>query len=97
MAILLHPDGSSLDVFPGDGQRFTLQELQAHVGGYIEPVNTLIETEFNGYTIQIMYVNEDGRMQNLEYNLNASMIAGQHIVGNALVLFQGEQEEEDEE
>ena len=44
-----------------------------------------------------MYVNEEGRWENLEHNLNASMIAGQHIVGNALVLFQGEQEEEDEE
>jgi hypothetical protein len=41
-----------------------------------------------------MYVNEDGRMQNLEHNLNASMIAGQDIVGNALVLFQGEEEED---
>ena len=44
-----------------------------------------------------MYVNEEGLLQNLEHNLNASMIADRHIVGNALVLFQGEQEEEDEE
>ena len=97
MAILLHPDGSIVDVFPEDGQRFTLAELQAHVGGYIEPVNTLMETEFNGYTIRIMYVNEDGHMQHLEHNLNASMITGQHIVGNALALFQGEQEDEEDE
>ncbi len=97
MAILIQPDGSNDEVVPEDGQRFTLQELQAHVGGYIENVRLPAETKANGYTIRIMYVNEDGRMQNLEHNLNASTIAGQDIVGNALVLFQGEQEEEDEE
>ena len=97
MAVLLHPDGSSLDVFPGDGHRFTLEELQAHVGGYIEPVSTLMETEVNGYTIQIIYVNEEGLLLDLEHNLNASTIAGKHIVGNALVLFQGEHEDEEDE
>ena len=97
MAILIQPDGSNDEVVPEDGQRFTLPELQAHVGGYIENVRLPAETKANGYTIRIMYVNEDGRMQNLEHNLNASMIADRHIVGNALVLFQGEQEEEEDE
>ena len=97
MAIRIEPDGSMVDVFPEDGQRFTLTELQAHVGGYIEAVNTLMETEINGYTIQIIYVNEEGKLLDLEHNLKASMIAGRNIVGNALALFQGEQEEEDEE
>ena len=78
-------------------QRFTLQELQAHVGGFIEPVNTLMETEMNGYTIQIIYVNEEGLLLDLEYNLKASMIVGKDIVGNALALFQGEQEDEEDE
>ena len=96
MAIRIEPDGSMVDVFPEDGQRFTLQELQAHVGGYIENVRLPAETKANGYTIRIMYVNEDGHMQDLEHNLNASMIANRHLVGNALVLYQGEQEEEDE-
>ena len=97
MAIRIEPDGSMVDVFPEDGQSFTLAELQAHVGGYIEPVSTLMETEMNGYTIQIIYVNEEGLLLDLEHNLKASMIVGKHIVGNALALFQGEQEEEDEE
>ena len=97
MALRIEPDGSMVDVFPEDGQRFTLQELQAHVGGYIENVRLPAETKANGYTIRIMYVNEDGRMQNLEHNLNASMIVGKHIVGNALALFQGEQEDEEDE
>ena len=97
MAIRIEPDGSMVDVFPEDGQSFTLAELQAHVGGYIEAVNTLMETEMNGYTIQIIYVNEEGLLLDLEHNLKASMIVGRNIVGNALALFQGEQEEEDEE
>ena len=96
MAILIQPDGAMVDVFPEDGQRFTLTELQAHVGGYIEPVRTLMETECNGYTIQIIYVNEEGLFLDLEHNLKASMIVGRNIVGNALALFQGEQEEDDE-
>jgi hypothetical protein len=96
MAILIQPDGAMVDVFPEDGQRFRLDELQSHVGGYIEPVKTLMETEMNGYTIQTIYVNEEGLLMGLEHNLNASMIVGKHIVGNALALFQGEQEDEDE-
>ena len=97
MAILIQPDGSTVAVFPDDGQSFSLDELRAHVGGYIENMRLPADTTLNGYTIRTMYVNEDGRMQNLEHNLNASTIAGTHIVGNALALFQGEQEEEDEE
>ena len=97
MAILIQPAGSNDEVVPEDGQRFTLQELQAHVGGYIENVRLPAETKTNGYPIQTMYVNEEGLLLGLEHNLNASMIADRHLVGNALVLFQGEQEEEDEE
>jgi len=97
MAILIQPDGSNDEVVPGDGQRFRLDELQAHVGGYIEAVRLPGETRINGYTIQTMYVNEEGLLQDLEHNLSASTLADRHIVGNALVLFQGEQEEEDEE
>ena len=97
MAIVIQPDGSMVDVFPEDGQRFTLDELQDHVDGYIESVSTLMETEMNGYTIKTIYVNEDGLALGLEYNLKASMIVGKDIVGNALALFQGEQEDEEDE
>ena len=96
MAVLLHPDGSSLDVFPGDGHRFTLEELQSHVGGYYTVVAHQVQN-LNGYDIGIVYVNEEGLLLDLEHNLNASTIAGKHIVGNALVLFQGEHEDEEDE
>ena len=97
MAILIQPDGAMVDVFPEDGQRFRLDELQSHVGGYIEPVKTLMETEMNGYTIQTIYVNEDGFAFGLEHNLKASMITGKDIVGNALALFEGEETDEEDE
>ena len=96
MAIRLHPDGSSLDVFPEDGQRFTLEELQGHVDGHYTVVAHQVQN-LNGYDIGIVYVNEEGLLLNLEHNLNASTIAGKHIVGNALVLFQGEHEDEEDE
>ena len=97
MAILIQPDGSNDEVIPEDGQRFRLDELRAHVGGWIEKVRLPAETKVNGYTIKTMYVNEEGRWEHLEHNLNASTIAGQDIVGNALVLFEGEQEDEEDE
>ena len=96
MAILIQPDGAMVDVFPEDGQRFRLDELKTYVGGWIEKVQLPAETKVNGYTIQTMYVNEEGRWDNLEHNLQASMIADRYLVGNALVLFLGEQEDEDE-
>ena len=36
MAKLLTATGALTTVTPKDGKRFTLQELQAHVGGYIQ-------------------------------------------------------------
>ena len=51
MAILIQPDGSNDEVVPEDGQRFTLQELQAHVGGYIENVRLPAETKANAQGI----------------------------------------------
>ena len=97
MAIVIQPDGSNVEVLPEDGQRFTLTELQGFVGGYYVPVLIPADTKVNGYPIEIMYVNEDGLALDLEHNLNASMIADRHLVGNARVLFQGEQEDEDDE
>ena len=97
MAILIQPDGSNVEVVPKDGQRFTLDELQGHVGGYIENVRLPTDTKVNGYTIKILYVNEEGLLIGLEHNLQASTIADRHIVGNALVLFQGEHEDEEDE
>ena len=88
MATLITIGGYEFTAHPEDGKAFTLRELQGYVGGYIERIGLPDGTS--------MYVNEEGRWENLEHKLNASMIADRHIVGNALVLFQGEQEEDEE-
>ncbi len=54
----------------------TLQEL---VGGYIQLVQM---QEIDGE----MYVNEEGLLMGLEYNLKASYLTGQYIVGTAVIV-----------
>lgn len=61
--------------------KWALAELQLHVGGYIEIVH---RTNLpNG---SILIVNEDGRQMGLVVNDKASLIAGQVIRGNALII-----------
>ena len=56
-----------------------LEELQEQVEGYIECV-TLIPGKL------VMIVNEEGLIQQLPYNMSASIIARRNIVGNALIV-----------
>ena len=56
---------------------YMLDELQAIVGG-------LIEIVYLPHS-QIMVVNEEGLLKGLPYNVMASVLAGQHIVGDVLV------------
>ena len=58
----------------------TLKELQEWVGGYVEKVR--VWPSFG----KEMYANEDGRMKRLPMNAEASVMSGQPIVGNAVVL-----------
>lgn len=62
-------DGSITEIAPENGTDFSLEEAQAHVGGYIEVVRLTGE--------QIMIVNEDGKF-NKSYNPIASGIADLH-------------------
>lgn len=72
-------DGRELAISP-EASRFTLKELQAAVGGYIEHVN-LAHTG----TDEVMVVNEDGKSLDLPVNKIASLIACRPIVGDVLV------------
>ena len=56
----------------------TLEEMQKFVGGLIE----LVPLE-NG---DQLIVNEEGLIHQLPHNESASLLAGQIIVGNAMVL-----------
>jgi hypothetical protein len=70
MATRINVNGARLEVAPANGAEFTLQELQAIVGGYIEAFYLRDGT--------IMMLNEDGKRLALMFNLIATMIAQRH-------------------
>lgn len=57
----------------------TLEALQKAVGGYIETVRLRVDNA-------VMIVNEEGLLLGLPFNAAASALAGQTIVGAALVV-----------
>lgn len=67
----------SVEVVEAQGGRFSLEELQRYVGGYIERVMV------GGRT---MWVNEEGRIMGLPVNKRASELAAQEIVGDVLMM-----------
>lgn len=78
---LLKANGQVVDYPPADKQ-YTLKELQAAVGGYIEIVHLGQD--------HLMVVNEEGKLQGLPQNRLASELYGadpnwDYIVGDALV------------
>ena len=92
----VHSEGMVVITAEGDiyvkKSAINLEELQSVVGGYIEPVPVTV-----GNGQYIMIVNEEGKLQNLPYNLCATRIRNNHrrtedfIVGDvAIVKQQGE-------
>lgn len=77
MAKIIYSDGREVAVKPKNGTDFSLEELQAIVGGYIE----IIYVKGN----DIMVLNEEGKLIGLPINGKASRMAGEVIVGNVLV------------
>lgn len=91
MAIYINVSGFELDVFPDNGEKFTLEELQKLVGGYVERIAMP-----DG---QAMYVNDEGKLNDLPYNTKATMklkthglIQDDYIVGDAVVLSYDEED-----
>ena len=85
MARHIRVDGTSVEVEPQNGSYFTLEELQGFVGGYIE-LAYLLEQE-------IMVLNEEGKVNGLDTNKEATTIAQKAgladiIVGNVLIINQ---------
>lgn len=80
------PNGVSQRVRPRQGDKFTLEELQEAVGGYLQPI--YLNDEFT------MYVNEDGKFMGLPLNQAATFLAYSYhaigprdfIVGSAVVV-----------
>lgn len=84
--IIIKSDGSQIEVSPKDGERFTLEELQGHVGGYIEIINLSAD--------KALVINEEGKLLNLPLNQKATALAqfcgaifpSDYIVGDAVVI-----------
>ena len=63
------------EVFPKNGKKFTLEELQGFVGGYIEMIP---------YTRPVAYCNEEGRLKKLPFNTVASIQFDQILCGDVI-------------
>jgi hypothetical protein len=84
-ATLIKADGQTIEVLP-EGKTFSLKELQALVGGYIEMIS------LNNGTVMVL--NEEGKLQDLPFNESATAMAhncgsgiatSDYLVGNVLV------------
>ncbi len=74
---IIKADGTQVPYAPADGRAFTLKEMQAAVGGYIERVGT--------YQNKGIWANEEGRLRGLPVNEKASYMCYREIVGDVLV------------
>lgn len=92
MARLIRADGTEEDVYPVNGKKFTLEEMQKYVGGYIEIMP--------GVPFKLI-MDEEARLKDKPYNEKATglvliALAGKklryipHLVGDVLLLERGE-------
>ena len=78
-AVLIQVDGTSKEVtLTGN----TLRELQKLVGGYIEVVSGIILDRPD----IVMVINEEGKLMGLPTNIIASILYGDTIVGDAILI-----------
>lgn len=88
-------------ITPANGRAFTLAELQALVGGFIE----VVRTRLTDHGEQLLIVlNEDGKVLQLPHNVVATAVfheAGGHpddmVVGDVLLATLAEMDEPEEE
>lgn len=85
-SLWIKADGANQTVFPA-GAKWTLSEMQAKVGGYVELIG---RTELSKG--KLMFADEDGLMKRLPPNEKASVMAGRPIVGDMLVVPEGQVE-----
>ena len=80
--IVIAPDGAVTNIaLPDDPEvGYTLKLLQGYVGGLIEVVR------FSNEDGRIAIVNEEGPLKNLKYNMAASQLVGQDLVGPVVLI-----------
>lgn len=87
MAQIIKTTGETIEVSPKNTTDFSLEEMKAVVGGWIQVV------WFYDGSDRIMVLNENGKLDGLEYNAEATKIARvgraidptDFIVGNVLI------------
>lgn len=86
-----------VEVKPANGKRFTLEELQKFVGGYIEALGL--------HDGRVMWLNEEGKLDGLPLNAIATDMARRlsflmpddYILGDVLIATPAESGDEEEE
>ena len=76
----IYTDGARRDIAPANGTDYSLRELQAIVGGFVELVR--LDHEW------MLVVNEEGLLLGNPLNTTASYLAGQEIVGDVALVRQ---------
>ena len=91
MATLIRATGEQMTVKPASGGKFTLEELQGFVSGFIERIDLQ-----NG---KAMYINEDGKAMQMKLNIAATVclqqrgcLPGDYIAGDAVILDYSEED-----
>lgn len=79
-SVIITTDGLQKKVDPVNGKDFSLEELNEIVNGYIEILHI---------GDKLLVCNEEGKLQNLQYNATATRLINavgikDYIVGNAL-------------
>ena len=77
MAMIIKTDGQVISVQPKNGKDFTLQELKAIVGGYIEIIRM---------NDKFMVVNEEGKLEQLPCNALATGLYWANVGGNDYIV-----------
>lgn len=91
MATLIRATGEQMTVKPASGGKFTLEELQGFVSGFIERIDLQ-----NG---KAMYINEDGKAMQMKRNIEATVclqqrgcLLGDYIAVDAVILDYSEED-----
>lgn len=88
MALIIKSSGEEIVTHPKANGKFSLEEIQAAVGGYIERV-CLSEGKQ-------MFLNEEGKLNNLPFNQKATVLTrgilayDDFIVGDVIIVEKGE-------
>lgn len=72
MAQIIYPDGTSKEMRPGNGKYFSLEEKQKIVGGLIEIADCI-------HPEKVLIINEEGKLENLPFNPQATLLYKWHI------------------